>query len=260
MTGVPGIGSGVGAMRRPGQHSLLPFLAAGLLLALPADGARGADVLVAGGYIETPALERFARSFWTPGVLAICGDALVVQAPKLKVIGCELERCPPEGCAPGQCSSPKSGWRELAYYSDCGASAFLLGFDGLRAGPIRAATPDRERNRIVGHMEGEGYRFRFADADYLIRTVMTNKGTPGSQARLEILRNGAPYATPLEMDADDLVCLVTWMGDLNGDGVPDLVVACTRNTYEKINGLFLSRTGRPASYEVVRQRETGGAL
>jgi hypothetical protein len=147
----------------------------------------------------------------------------------------------------------------LEYYSDCGASAFLLGIAGLRAGPIRSARAD-ERNRVVGHMQGEGFRFRFAETDYLVRTEMTNKGSPGSRARLEILRKGAPYATPLEMDAHDLVCLVTWMGDLNSDGVPDFVAACTRNTYEDISGLFLSRKGSLASYEFFRQRETGGKL
>jgi hypothetical protein len=109
-------------------------------------------------------------------------------------------------------------------------------------------------------MQGEGFRFRFAEADYLVRTEMTNKGSPGSRARLEILRNGKSYATPLEVDAHDMTCGVQWMGNLNGDDVPDLVVACTRNTYEAINGLFLSRKGTAGVYEFVRQRETGGVL
>ena len=130
-----GIGTGAAAQWRRRRHMLLPFLAAGLLVTLPVDRARGADVLLAGGYIETPALKRFARLFRTPHVLAICDDALVVQAPKSKVTGCEREHCPPDGCAPGQCSSPKSGWRELAYNSECGASAFLSGLEGLGAGP-----------------------------------------------------------------------------------------------------------------------------
>lgn len=256
----PGSGTGAVATPRRRCHPLLPFLAVVPLLTLPVHRASGADVLVADTYIETPALKRFARSFRTQLVLAICSDALVAQPPKSKTIGCERESCPPNGCAPDQCDSPNSGWRELAYYSDCGASAFLLAIDGVRAGPIQAATSDRERNRAVGHMEGEGYRFRFGEADYLVRTVMTNKGGPGSRARLEVLRNGKPYATLLETDAHDMEFAVTWMGDLNGDGAPDFVVAGSRNIYEKVNGLFLSRKGRPGSYSFVRQRETGGTL
>jgi len=253
----PGAARAAAKCGRP--HLLLLVLAASVLLSLPVPPARGADVLVADAYIETPALKQFARSFRTPHVLAICNDALVVQAPKSKVTQCERERCPPDGCVPGQCNSPKAGWRQLEYDSDCGASAFVLGIAGLRAGPIQSARAD-ERNRVVGHMQGEGFRFRFAAADYLVRTEMTDEGRPGSRARLEILRNGQSYATLLEVDAHDMTCAVQWMGDLNGDDVPDLVVACSRNIYERISGLFLSRKGRAGGYEFVRQRQTGGAL
>jgi hypothetical protein len=50
------------------------------------------------------------------------------------------------------------------------------------------------------------------------------------------------------------------MGDLNGDGAPDVVVACSRNIYEEVYGLFLSRKGKASSYDFVKQRETGGTL
>jgi hypothetical protein len=150
------------------------LVSVGLLLSLQVDRAWGADILVAQSYIETPELMRFAKSFRTPGVLAICKDALAAQSARMKVTGCEHERCAEESCAPGQCKSARSGWRQVAFYSRCGSSAFLLGIDGLKAGPIQSATPDRERNRVVGHMEG--YRFRFADRDYLVRVAMANKG------------------------------------------------------------------------------------
>lgn len=257
--GAPALGIRA-ARTRVTRIVLLPFFAAGLLLSPPADTASGADVLVAGGYIETPALMRFAKSFQTPNVLAICRDALVAQFPRVKVTGCEAESCGPGGCAPGQCQPPKSGWREVAVYSDCDASAFVVGIEGLRPGPIPAATADRERNRVVGHMEGEGYRFRLAERDYLVRTVMTNKGSHESRARLEILRDEKPYVELLEIDALKMNCAVTWMGDLNGDGVPDVVAECWRNIYERIYGVFLSRNGKAGSYEFIKQREVGGAI
>ncbi len=53
-------------------------------------------------------------------------------------------------------------------------------------------------------------------------------------------------------------CDVKWMGDLNRDGVPDVVVSCFRNIYERTLGAFVSRPGTPGRYDFIRQREAGG--
>lgn len=218
----------------------------------------GAEVLVADRYIETPQLRRFARSFRSPDVLGICTDTLAPQTARVKITGCELETCAENGCAPRQCQSPKNAWREIAIHSDCKASAFLVEVGGLKSGPILAAGADSDRNKTVGHIEG--YRFRVSGRDYHVRVAMMQAGTAQPRARLEILQDGKPYSILLEQDAHDLSCSVHWMGDLNRDGVPDIVYSCFRNIYERFSGLFLSRQGTTGRYELIRQREVGGNI
>jgi hypothetical protein len=230
-----------------------------VLLSQPAmRQASRADVLLAGGYIEAPELTRFVSTFQSPDALALCPNTLQPQRVKTKITGCELERCPDEGCAPGQCTSTRSGWRQIEVYADCHAQAFLRGVAGLTPGAIRSATPDAERNLAVGHIEG--FRFRFADREFLVRTTLRRQATGRPTARLEILRDGQPYSLLREQDAEDMACAVNWMGDLNGDGLPDVVLGCTYDTYQRFSGLFLSRKGTAGAYEFIAQRVAGGGV
>ncbi len=141
-----------------------------LMLLLAAGGGRCAEVLVATAYIETPGLMRFARTFQSSDVLALCAGSLVAQPAAVKVTGCESETCPDKRCTPAQCRSAGNAWREITVSSACGARAFIRGMPGVAAGPVETASSDDERNKTMGHIEG--HRFRFADKNYLVRVTM----------------------------------------------------------------------------------------
>jgi hypothetical protein len=89
---------------------------------------------------------------------------------------------------------------------------------------------------------------------------MVNEGSRHPSARLEVLRDGQLYSVLSEQDAHDLSCAVPWMGDLNNDGAPDVVVSCFRNIHERTAGLFLSGKGESSRYEFIGQREVGGSI
>lgn len=179
-----------------------------LVLLLAAGGGRAGEILVATAYIETPGFMRFAGTFQSSNVLALCARALVAQPAAVKVTGCESETCPDKRCAPAQCGSAGNAWREVTVTSACGARAFIRAMPGVAAGPVETASADDERNKSVGHIEG--HRFRFADRNYLVRVTMLNERSPQSRARLEILRDGKPYAVLQEQAAHEMSC------DVNG--------------------------------------------
>jgi len=231
--------------------------------------AQSGEVLLADTYIDEPPLRAFVETFRTAPAATLCADAPLFQAlaPKVTVTGCSSPRCPNGACTPAQCSGagpPEMEWREVAIGASCKALAFFRATPGLSPG--RSVEPAVATEPTGGDTSAAQWRFRFRGHVYALRVTDRWLPEPAApmkprRARLQLLRDGEPVATIFEADfGDELSCNPPpWLGDVNEDGVVDVLFACQRNLYEQWSGASLSVPGG-AGRRLLLQRETGGIL
>lgn len=225
------------------------------------------EVLLAGTYIDDPRLREFVATFHTAPAVALCAGArlLTTLAPEVTATRCRSPRCPNGECTGHECEGagpPEMEYREVAIGAACQALAFFRVPPGLAAG--RAVEPALAVEPVGGDRSAPQWRFRFRGQVYALRVSdrwVPKVASPAESraARLELLHDGVPVATVFGSKVgDELSCgSRPWLGDLNGDGVIDVVFECQRNTYEHWSGVSLSVPGH-TDRRLLLQRETGG--
>ena len=219
-----------------------------------------ADILLAHGYLDDPALRGFLDAVRASSALALCTDRAELQllAPQITITGCSAPSCPDGHCAASECQGrgPKAmESREVDIGATCTAVAFVANVGGLLAGQ-RLDSAAMSAPPSDGEQGFAAWSYRFHEHRYSLRIGEGRK----HGASLELLRDGRPIATLFELDhKDELSCgRSPWMGDLNADGAIDVMFQCQRNTYEAWDGLSLSQGTDPDRRQLILQRETGG--
>jgi hypothetical protein len=196
-------------------------------------------VLMPGTYDELKGNPK-GEPFLTGRPLALCWDRNQLIAVKLKL---HLE----------QAKDPSDIYSESSYSVNtkaCQAVAFFLDTPGLRAGArvesARVTRPTHPAQHPRVQLEQQVFQFR--GHAYSLHLVDNNpplpadKQTTNSLPRLELLQEGHFAATILKFGPETwLSCDPDiWLGDLNGDGLPDVAFHCSEGDQIDWDGFSIS--------------------
>ena len=147
--------------------------------------------------------------------------------------------------------------RELLVRSSCNAVAFFRDIPGLQTGDATEIAEEAEPTPAGMANRPMNSPVQFHGKRYALRIVAGGE-TP--RPRLELLREDKPVATLFEVSpGDELYCERKYLGDLNNDGLIDVVFDCQRNIYERWSGVSLSERAS-TSRHLVLQRVAGGNI
>lgn len=196
-------------------------------------------LILAGPYsdkVSSSMLPKALEAFQKTTPLAICADSLKKGHFQSKKLGCTKPGNP--GSKPGECGPEKNQIVTYEVDSDCGAGAFMLGFDDmkdLKEGPIKQVP----FTAVEAKDPQKGSSFELNGKKYRV-TAWTGTTPEDSRGSIQLFEGDKKIAQAYKAPEGDFDCVLKWVGDLNGDGTPDMIFRCNQRIYEHIAILALS--------------------